>query len=1074
MTELDSLEIRVQDGAQSAASGIDKLVSSLTRLKSTSRGGAGLTSTVRGLDQLGAALGRINAASAGLTTLRSTLSALSSFSGVKTNVGTVANQISKLNAAVSALKVDNGKISELVSTLNSLGQVQKAEGLNSVVRALKQLPEITKSLSSSELRKFGLQMQLVAKYVAPLATEMEKVSKGFSALPIRIQKIIQSNAGLAASNKRAAGSFTDLAAKAASYLYILRRVVFFLADCVTSINEYVENVNLFQVSMGEFYEEAFDYAQLVSDKLGVDPSEWMRTQGVFMSIANGFGIAKDQAYALSEGLTELSYDLSSLYNEDMESSALRLQSALAGEIEPIRRLGIAISEASLKEFALEKGITASVESMTEQEKALLRTMKLMEGAANLGAIGDFARTLESPANALRVLNQQITQFKRAIGSVMLPVLIQILPYVQAFVSLLTDAISALATLVGFTMPEWDANDWGSGITTGATDATDAIEDATAAAKELKNATIGIDELNILPSSGGGSGAGAGTSGGADWTSGVEIPDIWNKDELEAMTSKVDELKEKLKPVLETALLIGAAIAGWKIASSLVTGLAALKTSLETVGSKASGLKFTLGTMSISAGLALAIENVTAVLSGEYSNTSATSILKTALSGVLTGLGLVLLGASAWAIPIAVALAFAVTNIVVNWDEFKTMWSAELDALKSIFTGDIRGFWDAINEAFVAWMQIDGLDQKLGKLILGEDVWNAALEYFQNDGTVQDVFNYVGEVISEKFSGAADAVKGFFGPVVTWFSGATEEIGGFFSGLWTDIRGTWSTVAGWFNSNIIQPLIGFFTQLKDTVSGVFEGTWLIIQAVWSIVSGWFNDNVITPVREFFSGLCQSIGGFFSDLWAQITAVWAVVSEWFDSYVIQPVVGVFKAAAEKISGFFSAVWDGIKSGVVAALNGAIGAVESFLNFIVSGVNGFLGGFNKVASWAGDVLGKDWAGVGQMSKVSLGRITAYAEGGFPETGQLFLANEAGPEMVGQIGRQTAVANNDQIVEGIASANTGVINAVMAIGSMIVKAIEEQDYSTYLDGRMVSRMLYSYNKQTSREMGPRLVTRG
>lgn len=546
MAELDSLEIRIQSESETAASGIDKLTASLTRLRSSAKGGAGLTSTV--------------------------------------------NQLTKLSAALSS--IGNVKsLSNLAEALKPLQSVEKSAGFVSSVTALQKLPKIINSLSSSELQKFGLQIKLVAKYMAPLATEMEKVANGFASLPSRIQRIIRGNSSLANSNKRAASSFKlfagplgEVIAKFAAYQYILYRVVNFLADCVTSINDYVENVNLFQVAMGDYFDEAFAYAQLVNDKLGIDPSEWMRNQGVFMSMAKGFGVTQEQAYALSEGLTELSYDLSSLYNEDMESSALRLQSALAGEIEPIRRLGISISQATLQEYALSLGIDESVASMTEQEKALLRSMKLMEGAANIGAIGDFARTLESPANALRVLNQQIMQFKRAIGSVMLPVIVQILPYIQAFVELLTEAISALATLVGFTMPEWDASDWGSGITSGAVDATDAVGDTTAAIKELKNATLGIDELNILAPSGGGSGgSGSGGSGTSGWASGLEIPDVWDKAELSAMQRQVDELKEKLKPVLELAVEIGAAFLTWKLAKGFLSGLDALRVFLAGLG-----------------------------------------------------------------------------------------------------------------------------------------------------------------------------------------------------------------------------------------------------------------------------------------------------------------------------------------------------------------------------------------------------------------------------------------------------------------------------------------------------------
>lgn len=348
-----------------------------------------------------------------------------------------------------------------------------------------------------------------------------------------------------------------------------RQIAKYLGSAVTSINEYVENVNLFQVAMGQFYQEAYDYAQLVSEKLGVDPSQWMRTQGVFMSMANGFGMAEDKAYALSEGLTELSYDISSLYNEDIEKAATRLQSALAGEIEPIRRLGISISQATLEEYALTNGINESVASMTEQEKALLRSLKLIEGAADIGAIGDFAKTLESPANAMRVLNAQFTQFKRAIGSVLLPVIIQVLPYVQALVSLLTDLISRLAVLVGFKMPTWDTKSWEKSFG----GASKAVDDTTGAVKKLKNETIGLDELNIIsPDTGKGTGAG-GISG---WADDLEIPDLWDKNAIAQIETESQRIKAVLEDVLTVATAIGVTFLGWKIAQGVPAAIRAIK------------------------------------------------------------------------------------------------------------------------------------------------------------------------------------------------------------------------------------------------------------------------------------------------------------------------------------------------------------------------------------------------------------------------------------------------------------------------------------------------------------------
>ena len=549
--ELDSLEIRVQSQSDTAASGLDKLSASLSQLRSAAKGGAGLNSTV--------------------------------------------NQLTKLSRALSSLR-DMAAVSNIASALKPLQELEKASGFISTVNALKKLPEITKSLSSQELQKFALQIRLVAKYMAPLATEMEKVSKGFAAFPVRIQRIIQGNSGLAASNKRTASSFglfnspvTAAIAKFTAYGYVARRIVSFLADCVTSINDYVENVNLFQVSMGEFYKEAFAYAQLVSEKLGIDASEWMRAQGVFMTIAKGFGVAEEQAYALSEGLTEVAYDFSSLYNEDIDSAIVRVRSALAGEIEPVRNFGAAISVASLQEMALARGIDESVESMTEQEKALLRSIKLLETAANTGVIWDLARTLESPANALRVLNQQITQFKRAIGSVLLPVLVQVLPYIQAFVKLLTEALSKFAVFVGFEMPEWTAEDYASGVVAGADTATDAVEDTTNALKELKNATLGIDELNIISPD---TGTGSAMSNVSDWASSLEIPDPWSHEAVQQFESQVDEIKEKLRPIFDLAVDIGAAFLAWKIASSFLSALSRVKDLLS--GLEGSGALKNLG------------------------------------------------------------------------------------------------------------------------------------------------------------------------------------------------------------------------------------------------------------------------------------------------------------------------------------------------------------------------------------------------------------------------------------------------------------------------------------------------
>lgn len=637
--DIDSLQIEIEATSSDAASKIDQLATALTNLKSAAKGGAGLTTTTKQLQALSNAAKLIN--------------------------GTNLN---------------SQKIQQFASAMNSLANIQKASGLSSTINALKKLPDISTELDKADLGKFAQQMNQVAAAMRPLATEMQKVANGFSAFPIRIQKIIQSNSALTASNSKTAKSFgvlgtgiSSTAAKLGVYYLAFQRIANLVSGWLKSANDYIENVNLFQVSMGEFYDEAFAYAQLVSDRLGIDPSEWMRNQGVFMSMANGFGLAREQAYALSEGLTELSYDLSSLYNEDVEQSALRLQSALSGEIEPIRRLGISISQATLQEYALAHGIEESVTAMTEQEKALLRSLVLMEGAARVGAIGDFAKTLESPANAMRVFRQQVTQLGRALGSVLLPIIVQILPWVQAFVEILTDGIRALASLVGFTMPDWDTSDWGSGITMGADDATDAIDDTAKSAKKLKRELLGIDELTILEpsSSSGASGLDEGVSG---WASGLEIPNIWDQQAISDIQSKADEIKALIQNNLAE---ITAIVSGFSLAVGAILAL--------------TGINIPLGIALMATGAAGLVSTV--ALNWGSMDSSLRGVLAT-ITGMLGGFFLALgaiLTFSGANVPIGIALmavgaASLVAAVAINWNGLGGQISGALSTISGIVGG----------------------------------------------------------------------------------------------------------------------------------------------------------------------------------------------------------------------------------------------------------------------------------------------------------------------------------------------------------------------------------------------------
>ena len=181
-------------------------------------------------------------------------------------------------------------------------------------------------------------------------------------------------------------------------------------------------------------------------------------------------------------------------------------------------------------------------------------------------------------------------------------------------------------------------------------------------------------------------------------------------------------------------------------------------------------------------------------------------------------------------------------------------------------------------------------------------------------------------------------------------------------------------------------------------------------------------------------------------------------------------MFKKVCDAIAGFFSKLWLGIRQGVAGAMNGVIGVIESALNWVISGINGLVGGFNKVVQWAANVLGADWGGLTLVQEVRFNRIAVptYADGGFPESGQAFIARENGiPEMVGTIGRRTAVANNEQIVEsvasGLAEANSEQ-NALLREQNSLLRALLEKDSGVYLDGRALSESVNKYKREQGR----------
>ena len=368
----------------------------------------------------------------------------------------------------------------------------------------------------------------------PLADEMQKVSNGFSAFPSKIQKLISSSE----KGKKSVGKFGKAAGllKLGGVALSLRTVSNLISSAITESNKYQEDLNLFTASMGKYAEQAKKYAETVSEVMGIDPAEWMRNQGIFNTLLEGFGSVSDRAYTMSKNLTQLGYDISSFFNISVEDAMLKLQSGISGELEPLRRLGYDLSQARLQQTAYTLGINESVSAMTQAEKAELRYYAIMTQVTT--AQGDMARSLEAPANQLRILQAQFTMCARAIGDIFIPMLNAILPVAIAVVQIIKEIASTIAAIFGFKLTPIDY----SGLDNAAGGAgalEDNLEGAGDAAKKLKQYTAGFDELNVFkPEDKSSSGSGAGGGGGFDF----ELPEY---DFLgDAISERIDNIRKK--------------------------------------------------------------------------------------------------------------------------------------------------------------------------------------------------------------------------------------------------------------------------------------------------------------------------------------------------------------------------------------------------------------------------------------------------------------------------------------------------------------------------------------------------
>lgn len=1044
--EMQGIEFQIVNDSAAASAGVEVLAKKLTELKTSISGSTtALSKVAAGISQIKNAVNNMNTGDFAnkINRISSSLGNLKDQTDSLKISASIGNQLAAINQAITNLPDTPGeKLRNLASGLQPLSELGRSN-MTSFINQLKKLPEVIQELEKADIDKFTQQMKDLASAMKPFADEMNKVSSGFSAFPSRIQRLITSTEQYNGTVRRATTSTNawSSALKAISFAAIYRAAAKLLGIAIAKSSQYTEDLNLFTVSMGKYAEEAYNYAQKVSDVMGIDPAEWMRNQGVFNTIITGFGVAGDKAAFMSKNLTQLGYDLASFYNIDFESAMQKVQSGISGELEPLRRLGYDLSVARLEQERLNLGIDKSVSSMTQAEKSQLRYYAMMTQVTQVQ--GDMARTLENPANMLRVLRAELEQAARAVGNIFIPILTKVLPIAIAVASALQEIIAAIAALFGVTVksPKW--GDAIGSASAGSGAIADNMDSAAGSAKELKRYLAGFDELNVLPDQNqGGSGSGAGVGGG---DLGLDLPGY---DFLKnAVTTQIDEWKKKLEPlvsfvkdnlkeILELIATIGIALLAWKLSNDFLNGIMALKT----LGKNGLSIPLTIaaGVILTAASFSIEFRAIKDAIEDKLNSFNFGEIILSGLGGTVgagvigKGIGQLIFKAFKGS---AVAKAITAGGGTISTG----LIGAAIGGIVAGIPMFVTGVYDAImnglntlNGLLIpagSTLAATGIGAIIGTAIgsVGGPV-GAAIGALV--GLVIGALTDLGILIYQKW----DEICAFFAPAAEWFNiNVVQPISGFFSGLWDGIVDTFSPAISWF-SDLWGSVSQTFEDVFYDIGVLASGTWETIKIIWGIVSDWFDTNVIQPVASFFSGLWDGISSCAIKSWNKISTVFSGIAAWFDANVIRPIVGFFTDLWTDITVIFGKVvgfFKGIINGVLSGLNSAISYAFGGINSILRSIRGFsIAGFTPFSG---------------LREISVPQIPMLADGGFVDQGQLFIAREAGAEMVGSIGRRTAIANNDQIVEGITygvrEANDDVVTAIYAVAQQIIAEMRNQD---------------------------------
>lgn len=920
------------------------------------------------------------------------------------------------------------------------------------------------------------------------------------------------------------------------------------------VNEYAkESIKSLGMSALGFKTYASQY-QAMGNAMGISNSQISKANDFLSQTTNGYIKASDKLGDVSLNMTKLAGDMASFYNKDQAEVADDLRAVYTGMVVPLRKYGLDLTQATLKEWAMKQGLDANVDSMSQAEKTMLRYQYVMANTQTVH--NDFIRTQDTWANQIRILAENFKNLGATIGT---PIINAVKPVVAA-INIMIEHVNAFAQVVSEalgTIFGWKYEMGQGGITTdfeNAEDASSGIASNTGAAannaKKLKSYLMGIDELNVREentSSPGGSGSGGGANGGV--SGGGAADNIGKWVEVEKKYDSSINTLEKLGVAISKALSDAMESINWnKIyekASNFGTGLASflngmfagsqglrlfadmgttLSSTLNTVVyaalNFASTLKWDEIGRNIAGGITAAFENWDAASTAQAINKWVQGVFDLITSAItnidwmsvydkitefLENIDIKTIAIVVGAVTIEkigeVVAKVGLANLIGNAiSKMTKKVPIIIESLKIIASGgviDESGILSKIANVIsmivggavklTEWNEVNELlTITFGKFVtnltgVGTVISGVTMVGINFFSMWKDGFSWLKEALLVAGSGIialGAIILGATAPVALLVAGVTagvatiavvvhdnwDKIQDFTSSLIENIKGFFAPLVDFVKNNVIDPIVSRFNQFKEGISIIFQALEKIIKGVWNAVSTAVYNTFIKPAVEKFNAFKAASSEIFN-------AIKMAIYNAYDGSIVQRFVNTVKETLQGLGNFIS-TWASIIGGGITSLfkvivNSIIWLFEKGINSPIDAVNTFLKGFNKIVSVAAKITGNKWGGVDLIPKVSLPR---FENGGYPEVGDLFFANERGiPELVGTMNGKPAVGSGQEI--------TGISNAVYSTSQAEIEELRQmngylrqllsKDFSTHIGDRDIARA----NRRGEKQLGMQII---